>query len=420
MSDYMPIIRALILAFGWPVLIIGSIAVSGQIFRFFHTKTNTSFKKIFTGLVIGWCITMYSLGIVSTLLMFINVQVGVLVVAPIFIIWFVCMTILLLIVFRWMKQEPFTNQLNLMEETGFLNQIIKQAPIGIYTINKKGVIDSFNPKMMEMAGTRDAGEVIGMNVFEMSSYKEAGLDILFKEGLNGKPFDKETRYVSLTGKKETWRHYRGVPLYDAEGKTVERLLLLVADVTDRKGLEEKLTQYASHLEVEVSERTKNLEFLKEQYKAVIEGSLIGMYVLQDGVYKYLNSMFVKIFGYTTPDELIGKPWQILISKEDIPLLEQGGINERMKGQGESKQYSFHGVKKDGTVIEIEVLSNPSVYEEKPAIVGSLQDITKRSEMERKIQDHVKELEYLNSVMINREVKMAELKKKLEKYEPVSG
>jgi PAS domain S-box-containing protein len=141
-----------------------------------------------------------------------------------------------------------------------------------------------------------------------------------------------------------------------------------------------------------------------------------MYVIQDGVYKYANSIFLKIFGYNTPDEIIGKDWRILIYPEDIPIVERSGIQDRMIGNGTSKRYSFRGIKKDGTIIEVEVLSNSSFFEGKPAVIGSAQEITERGKMQQKLEAHVKDLENLNKIMVDRELKIVELKNKVKTLE----
>ncbi len=123
--------------------------------------------------------------------------------------------------------------------------IFEQAPIGIYTINKDGVIGSFNPKMVDMAGSKSANDVIGLNVFSMDSYKKTGLTEFFREGLNGKSFSTDVKYLSQTGNKESWRHYLGVPIFLPDGKTVDMLLLLVEDNTKLKEVDKAKTEFVS-------------------------------------------------------------------------------------------------------------------------------------------------------------------------------
>ncbi len=131
------------------------------------------------------------------------------------------------------------------EEENFYQIIFNQAPIGIYTINKDGIIDSFNPKMLDMNGAQSVNEVIGLNVFSLDSYKKVGLDTFFREGLQGKSFSTEVKYVSQIANKETWRRYQGVPIFLPDSKTVDRLLLLVEDTTKEKAVDKAKTEFVS-------------------------------------------------------------------------------------------------------------------------------------------------------------------------------
>ncbi len=154
------------------------------------------------------------------------------------------------------------------KEENIYQIIFDQAPIGIYTINKDGFIDSFNPKMVEMSGAKSANEVLGLNVFSMDSYKKVGLDKFFRIGLNGKSFNTEVKYVSQIGNKETWRHYRGVPLFLLDNKTVDKLLLLVEDITKAKQIDKAKTEFvslASHqLRTPLSSTKWTLELLMQE------------------------------------------------------------------------------------------------------------------------------------------------------------
>lgn len=138
------------------------------------------------------------------------------------------------------------------------SSIVENAPVGIYTIRPNGIIESFNPKMVEISGSKDASQRIGLNVFELHSYKESGLDKLFQKGLEGKSFETEVGHTSQDNKR-TFRHYYGMPIFDNKSKAVERLLLIVEDVTEQKRLRSELEKYSKRLEATVAERTKELE-----------------------------------------------------------------------------------------------------------------------------------------------------------------
>ncbi len=297
----------------------------------------------------------------------------------------------------------------------FFKLIFINAPFGVYTLNKDGIIDSFNPKMVELAGSKSADEVIGLDVFSMDSYKNSGLDVFFRQGLKGKSFETEVKYISQTGHKETWRCYRGVPLFSVNS-AVQGLLLIVEDITERKAMQEELKKYTAQLEVEIEKRTGKLMSLEKQYEVVVENSLVGMTILQDGIFKYVNLTFVKMFGYDKIEELIGESWQKVIYKEDIPIVEATGLKERMKGSGDKKVYIVRGIKKNGEIIYLEISSSPAVFDGKPAAAGSLEDITERINSEKKEREHFAEIEKMNKFMMDRENKMIELKKRIEELE----
>lgn len=169
-----------------------------------------------------------------------------------------------------------------------ISNMIEKSPVGIYTVTKKGIIETFNPKMVEIAGVKDANELIGKNVFEMGSYKEAGLDKLIAEGLAGNAFEKEIEITSVQGGgKKTYRHYHGVPLKNARGD-VSHLLLMVEDITEQKILQAKAEEYAKGLEAKIQERTKELQTRiadLEQFERVTVGRELRMTELKQEVAK---------------------------------------------------------------------------------------------------------------------------------------
>jgi len=96
-------LRTFILSFGWPVLILGSIYIVLKAWDFYKTLEKSIFGKLVFPSLVGWLISMYSLGIVATFYMLDNVE-GTKVVLPIFIAWFVTMVLIFIITIRWSKE----------------------------------------------------------------------------------------------------------------------------------------------------------------------------------------------------------------------------------------------------------------------------------------------------------------------------
>jgi PAS domain S-box-containing protein len=125
----------------------------------------------------------------------------------------------------------------------FMQIIVEKAPIGIYTINKEGIIDFVNRKFLQISGDSEQ-ELLGLNSFTLPSYQQFGLVQYFYEGLQGKAFEIETRYISYISKKESYRHYIGEPMRSETGEG-DHLLLLVEDITEKKRLELEKDEFFS-------------------------------------------------------------------------------------------------------------------------------------------------------------------------------
>lgn len=135
--------------------------------------------------------------------------------------------------------------------------IIENAPIGICAVSPKGIIESFNPKMAELLGSRDHKDLMGASIFDLLSCEENNIDELIRKGLQGQFFETEIRDICQV-QREGYHHYYGVPLQGGKNK-IKRLLLLVEDVTERKRLALELEKHSKNLEAKVEERTRELE-----------------------------------------------------------------------------------------------------------------------------------------------------------------
>ena len=97
-------VRALILIIGWPVLVVGSIFLVWGTTRFYRDVGKTVVGKRVVGMVVGWFVSMYSLGITATALMFASPRSGVLLVIPVFALWVITMGLLTALIKRWSRE----------------------------------------------------------------------------------------------------------------------------------------------------------------------------------------------------------------------------------------------------------------------------------------------------------------------------
>lgn len=186
----------------------------------------------------------------------------------------------------------------------------------------------------------------------------------------------------------------------------------IALLAEQSELIEQLVQNEAQLEEQVAERTAELSRVNEQllqeaaerhrvadalrqseerYRLLTESSLTGVYLIQDGRFPYVNPALAATFGYEV-GEIAGKlgPMDLIVPEDREMVADK--IRERMDGKVRDLRYSFRALRKDETVIDVEVHGVRVEYEGRPAIVGTLVDVTERQKAEQALRRLNEELE----------------------------
>ena len=142
------------------------------------------------------------------------------------------------------------------------------------------------------------------------------------------------------------------------------------------------------------ERKLMEEALKEsenKFRSLTEESLVGVYLIQGNKFKYVNPKLAEIFGYKVK-ELIDKMGpEELVFPDDWPVVREN-LRKRLRGKIKSIHYEFRGLTKDKRIIYVEVYGSAVQYQGKPAVIGTLLDITERKRAEnilRKTEESVR-------------------------------
>jgi len=113
-----------------------------------------------------------------------------------------------------------------------------------------------------------------------------------------------------------------------------------------------------------------------KFRKLTEKAVVGVYLIQDGSFKYVNPCMAKIFGYEV-EELQGVAGpNKLVHPEDWPAVEEH-LRRRIAGLVDVVNVQFKGLKKDGEVIHVEVFGSRIEDDGGPAVIGTLTDITER-------------------------------------------
>jgi len=134
---------------------------------------------------------------------------------------------------------------------------------------------------------------------------------------------------------------------------------------------------------------------EEKFEKIAEKSLVGIYLIKDGIFQYLNPQMAEIFGYSL-EELLNMGPKNLVVPEDWPIVREN-IRRRVENEIELANYEFRCVKKDGTVIHVQALGSRTLYEGGPAVIGSLIDITDRKLAEERTERQLRRLASLRKI-----------------------
>lgn len=174
---------------------------------------------------------------------------------------------------------------------------------------------------------------------------------------------------------------------------MEGLEILVKDRTAE--LEKKNRELTLEIERRKGSEQRLIES-EEEFRSLVEQSLVGVYIIQDGKFIYVNPRMASIFGYE-PDEIINKKTPYDLTAEEYHSVVKENIRKRLSGEVKTINYKFKGKKKDGSLIDVEVLGSVTPLKGKPAIIGTIMDITEQVRREKEKESL---MGFLQSVLNN--------------------
>jgi PAS domain S-box-containing protein len=122
---------------------------------------------------------------------------------------------------------------------------------------------------------------------------------------------------------------------------------------------------------------------EEVAQALLRNAGLGIYIVQEGNFLYVNPVFQQLTGYTE-EELLGKHSLDLVHSEDREMVKKKAV-ENLKSASGSVPYEYRLVKKNGEILRVLEEVTSINYGGKRATVGSFMDITARKELEEAIK-----------------------------------
>lgn len=162
---------------------------------------------------------------------------------------------------------------------------------------------------------------------------------------------------------ERWVRNTPVPRRDEYGN-LQAYDGLIQDITDRKRAEEALQES------------------EELYRALAEKSLVGVYVIQDGIFRFFNSNAVSYMGYA-PEKLMVMEAMSLIHPDDREQVKKNA-REMLRGK-RSLPYEYRLITEEGKIQWLMETVTSIFWKGKPAVLGNCMDLSGRKKMEEEIR-----------------------------------
>lgn len=262
------------------------------------------------------------------------------------------------------KKSKKRSQEVLHESMELYHTLVEISPEAIALLDLSGNIIMVNDQALELYGIHDIETLIGKSAFEVIVSKDrdrarANLEKTLNTPLRNIEYGVvrgDGKLISVEINSSIIRNKQGKPI---------AFMTVLRDVTERKQVE------------------KALKESEEKYRILSEGSISGVYIIQDEEFCYVNPALSAMFGYETSEMIKNFSPALLTHPQDRSAVNKQ-MSKRIKGEVTKAHYTFRGIKKDGSTVYCESLGRLIKLKGKPAIIGTLIDITKRRKAEEEL------------------------------------
>ncbi len=239
--------------------------------------------------------------------------------------------------------------------------LIENINIGVFRNTYDGTFLQINPAMAKLLGYESVRELKGTHTSKLLcdsySVSEFLRSIKHPEGIRNKEMTmrrKDGSFVitSITAKAR----------FGEDGR-VMWIDGVIEDITERRAIE-------------------------DLYRTLSEKSFAGLYVLQDGVFKYINPNAAASTGYS-PAEVVGKTSQSIVHPGDWDRVRKLSGN-MLKGYSTSP-YTYRILTRSGKTRRIMETVSSIIYNGRKAILGNSMDITERFAAEERVRESQQQL-----------------------------
>jgi len=179
-----------------------------------------------------------------------------------------------------------------------------------------------------------------------------------------------------------WLEVTARNFFNSKGE--KRVLSILRDVTEHIITEQKLKES------------------EEKFRTITDQSFMGIAILQDNVFKYVNQQYVNIFGYSKEELINFKPEEFvnLVHPDDRVFVAEQARKKQYGLKGVINNYQMKVIKKTGEIVWVENFSKTINYGGASADLITIIDITGKKEFEELIIEENRKLVELDDIRSN--------------------
>ncbi len=236
----------------------------------------------------------------------------------------------------------------------------------IFEADAEGYFRFVNPQTLKLFEYAQ-DEVIGRRFTEFirADYRPQVLQHYWRQMVERKPTSYiEFPAITRSG-KEVWLGQNAWIIMDSSGNLLG-MQAVARDITERRSADEALRTAES------------------KYRALVEQSLMGVFIMQNERLVYVNPKAADMLGYTQ-QELIdaGSPFQFVHEQDRQLVIDQ--LSRLDPVRQPSVQLALRGVRKDGEMIQVEAFCSLTEFGGQHAVLATVHDISDRVKLEDQLR-----------------------------------
>ncbi len=284
------------------------------------------------------------------------------------------------------------------------NSIIREAPIGIITIDRTGRVTQVNPAQVQINQMPEnkPEDFLGMPLLDNQVVQQNGLDEPLRQVLEGQNFNKIFESFVLQNDAVISLQIQGVPLRDLSGE-VEGGLLLVQDITEQLKADR--------------ERQENEALYRSLVNAMPD---LLFRIHRDGTFRDLsNSTDVEL--YRPREEVIGRTISEVVPP-DVAEKAMAALHKTLE-TGRVQTYEYQLTFSDGSIHDFEARACRAIADEALFIVRDISDQKKAENnlrRERELADTLRDIGTIVTSTLDLDEVLASLLKEVQRVVPYDG